>query len=172
MPSGNNDRLALTIDSLAQAVTANTSEMKALRDAIDDLRTEYEHAVRKGIAAVPEQLRPDESRAVGLTPEQLTQAIVEGVAAALSRGQAGNSSRGEEIQETIACAHCDIDSPPSLAAALQEGWTQLQRDDGSGWNYLGVCPACQERLFLEDSITERAQTGKAGEKEQKQKGLF
>ena len=41
------------------------------------------------------------------------------------------------------CARCDVDSPASLAAALQEGWVTLCRDDGIGWNYLGICSECQ-----------------------------
>jgi len=49
----------------------------------------------------------------------------------------------EDVPETIACASCDADSPESLAAALKEGWTRLQRDEGAGWNFLGVCPTCK-----------------------------
>ena len=45
--------------------------------------------------------------------------------------------------QALACARCDVDSPASLAAALQEGWVALCRDDGIGWNYLGICPECQ-----------------------------
>src|SRR4051794_18475902 len=48
----------------------------------------------------------------------------------------------EKIVESIACSGCDCDSPDSLAAALQEGWTELSRDDGYGWNYIGLCPRC------------------------------
>jgi hypothetical protein len=51
--------------------------------------------------------------------------------------------RSDEVAETIACARCDADAPESLAAALQEGWTDLCRADGQTWNYLGLCPTCQ-----------------------------
>ena len=80
---------------------------------------------------------------MGLTPEQIRQAKAEGVTSALGLRRIEKNNRSDEIPETIACAHCDADSPLSLAAALQEGWTRLQRDDGTGWNYLGVCPECQ-----------------------------
>jgi hypothetical protein len=53
------------------------------------------------------------------------------------------TTRSDDIPETLACARCDVDSPASLAAALQEGWVALCRDDGIGWNYLGICPECQ-----------------------------
>jgi len=55
----------------------------------------------------------------------------------------GQAICSDEVPETIACARCDVDSPASLAAALQEGWVALCRDDGIGWNYLGICPECQ-----------------------------
>ena len=66
-----------------------------------------------------------------------------------------------EIPETIACAMCDIDSPESLADALQAGWTRLQRDDGSGWNYLGVCPSCQELERAEEHAAFQKQVPEA-----------
>ena len=47
-----------------------------------------------------------------------------------------------EKEEIIACCHCDA-SPPSLAEAIKEGWTDFQYDDGPDWNYLGICPDCQ-----------------------------
>jgi len=55
------------------------------------------------------------------------------------------TTRSDEVPETIACARCDVDSPASLAVALQEGWVALCRDDGIGWNYLGICPECEAR---------------------------
>jgi hypothetical protein len=48
----------------------------------------------------------------------------------------------ERTAETLACAECDIDSPNSLAVAIQQGWTRLQYDDALGHNYLGMCPDC------------------------------
>jgi hypothetical protein len=47
----------------------------------------------------------------------------------------------ERDDEIIACCHCDA-SPPSLAAAVKEGWKDLQYDEGENWNYLGLCPDC------------------------------
>ena len=82
-------------------------------------------------------------REMGLTPEQIQQANAEGVTTALGLRRIEANSRSATVPETLACARCDADSPPSLAAALQEGWTNLCRDDGRGWNYLGVCPQCQ-----------------------------
>ena len=127
------DRLATAIENLAHAIEGNTQEMKALRDTIDDLRIEYQYAIRNSECPY----------------------LVEAKQAAL------------QIPETLACANCDVDSPSSLAAALQEGWTRLCRDDGSGWNYLGVCPSCQE----EEREEERRARERASEEED-QKGLF
>ena len=78
-----------------------------------------------------------------LTPDQFRQAIAEGVTTAVGLCRIEKNTRSDEVPETIAFADCDADSPLSLAAALQEGWTDLCRDDEAGWNYLGVCPACQ-----------------------------
>jgi hypothetical protein len=96
-------------------------------------------------------------REMGLTPEQIQQAKAEGVTTELGLRRIEKNTRSDAIPETIACARCDVDSPASIAAALQEGWTDLCRDDGSGWNYLGVCPECQ------------AQESQAGEPEASQK---
>jgi hypothetical protein len=82
-------------------------------------------------------------REMGLTTRQIEQAKAEGVTSALGLRRIEANTRADQIPETIACAHCDADSPESLAAASQEGWTRLQQDDGAGWNYLGVCPECQ-----------------------------
>lgn len=48
----------------------------------------------------------------------------------------------ERLVESLACAECDIDSPPSLAVAIQQGWTRLQADDALGHNFLGLCAFC------------------------------
>ena len=80
-------------------------------------------------------------RDMELTPEQVRQAIVESTT--MGRRPIGKNIHSNEISEVIACAYCDADSPESLAVALQEGWTNLCRDDGQGWNYLGICPTCQ-----------------------------
>jgi len=129
--------------------------MKALRDAIDDLRTSYEHAVRNAdcpylveaqtVRSILPSFPLDDALEMGLTAEQIRQAIAEGVTSAVGLRRIEKNARGEEIPETIACAHCDVDSPPSLSAALEEGWIDLCCDDGPGWNYIGVCPECFAR---------------------------
>ena len=169
MTRGDSDRLADSIGTLATAVEGNTQEMKALRDAIDDLRTSYEHAVRNSDcpylaeASTVRRILPsfplDDALEMELTPEQIRQAIAEGVTTAVGLRRIEKNTRADEIPETIACARCDADSPESLAAALQEGWTDLCRDDGPGWNYLGVCPVCraQEDQVPEPEATEAEQ---------------
>jgi hypothetical protein len=52
--------------------------------------------------------------------------------------------------EIIACTDCDTDSPRSLAAALQAGWSELALHDGPEWNYIGLCPDCLEREYSLD----------------------
>ena len=91
-------------------------------------------------------------REMGLTPAQIQQAKAEGVTTALGLRRIEANSRSATVPETLACARCDADSPPSLAAALQEGWTNLCRDDGHGWNYLGICPQCRPE---EDETADR-----------------
>ena len=49
--------------------------------------------------------------------------------------------------EIIACSDCDVPSPVSLAAALQEGWTELAPHRGEHWNYVGLCPDCLESEY-------------------------
>jgi hypothetical protein len=147
------DRLADALEAHARAIDGNTQAMKALRDAIDDLRTEYVHAIRNAecpylaetskVRRVLPSFPLDDALEMGLTPEQIRRAIAEGVTTAVGLRRVEKNARADEIPETIACAHCDADSPASLAAALQEGWTDLCRDDGPGWNYMGVCPECQ-----------------------------
>lgn len=62
----------------------------------------------------------------------------------------GDDASIEAVPETIACIYCDVDSPPSLAVAREEGWARLDRDDGAGWNFLGVCPDCLRRETEDD----------------------
>lgn len=75
-------------------------------------------------------------------------------ASKLSQMNPSNSS--SSIPESLACSECDADSPPSLAAALQEGWSDLIRDDGPMWNYLGICPACQAELIHEEPVVQES----------------
>ena len=100
-----------------------------------------------------------------LTEGQIDQAKAEGVASELGLRRIEKNTRADEVPETIACARCDVDSPESLAAALQEGWTDLCRDDGPGWNYLGICPDCQAQ-------ENAAPAAEAEEKPKPQKRLF
>jgi len=176
MPSRDRDRLAATLDALAGAIGGNTSEMKALRDAIDDLRISYEHAVRNAdcpylaeVSAVKRALPSlplDDAAETTLNLDHLQRAIAEGVATALGLRRIEKNARSDEIPESIACAYCDVGSPNSLAAALQEGWTRLQRDDGPSWNYLGICPQCQAH---QEEMSEPEQDSPPAEQ---QKSLF
>ena len=88
--------------------------------------------------------------AMEAAPERRRNETAEPASGALYPTDVEDEPSNEEIPETIACIYCDVDSPPSLAAARQEGWTRLERDDGSGWNYLGICPECQEEQREED----------------------
>ena len=44
----------------------------------------------------------------------------------------------------IGCVHCSAGTA-SLAAAVKEGWKDLQYDDGPDGEYLGICPDCVRR---------------------------
>ena len=52
----------------------------------------------------------------------------------------------KQVAVSISCAGpCDA-MADSLAAAVKEGWRDIQEDlSGLSWNYLGQCPACYER---------------------------
>lgn len=51
---------------------------------------------------------------------------------------------GEGVVEfSLACVNCDCDSPDSHADAVASGWSEIEYDDGPGWNYLGMCSGCQ-----------------------------
>jgi hypothetical protein len=147
------DRLTNAIDTLASAIEGNTQEMKALRDAIDDLRTEYVHAIRnaecpylaeaKAVRRILPSFPLDDALEMELTPDQVRQAVAEGVTTAVGLRRIEKNTRADAVPEILACARCDACSPESLAAAVQEGWIDICRDDGAGWCYLGVCPNCQ-----------------------------
>ena len=175
MTTDHSDRLANSLETLASAIEGNTQEMKALRDAIDDLWTEYVHAIRNAEcpylaeASTVRRILPsfplDDAMEMELTPEQVQRAIAKGVTTAAGLRRIEKNTRPNDIPETIACAQCDVDSPPSLAAALQQGWTDLCRDDGAGWNYLGVCPDCQERELEREGHPQ--ETDAKGKRDQK-----
>ena len=114
MTRGDSDRLADSIGTLATAIEGNTQEMKALRDAIDDLRTSYEHAVRNAEcpylaeAATVRRILPsfplDDALEMELSPDPIRQAIAEGVTTAVGLRRIEKNTRAEEIPETIAQA--------------------------------------------------------------------
>lgn len=77
--------------------------------------------------------------------------------------------------ETVTCAHCDAQAD-SLAAAVRDGFTALQRDDGSSSNYLGECSYCaakmntvqQPRQNLSHSVAKSHKIWTADERPQKE----
>ncbi len=66
----------------------------------------------------------------------------------------------------ICCVRVLRGGGPGLAAALDEGWTELDRDDGPSWNFLGVCPECQQeerdKLPIERRKAEVSGRGEVG----------
>ena len=91
------------------------------------------------------QQRTAATTAMRTPPEQGWKEFAERMTGVETMPEVAGEISSEEVPETIACMYCDVDSPASLAAAQQEGWTDLDRDDGAGWNYLGLCPECRER---------------------------
>jgi predicted DNA-binding transcriptional regulator AlpA len=155
MAADHSDRLADYIETLAIAIEGNTQEMKALRDAIDDLRIEYVHAIRnadcpylaeaKAVKRILPSFPLNDALEMDLSPEQIRQAVAEGVTTAVGLRRIETNTRADAVPETIACARCDACSPESVAVALQEGWTDICRDVGAGWNYLGICSQHQHQ---------------------------
>lgn len=78
----------------------------------------------------------------------------------------------ERIPESITCSgSCDA-SCDSLADALMEGWTDLVRDEGPSWNFLGVCPACQAAEAEQEFRDRTAEGQSATETKANQETLF
>jgi len=48
----------------------------------------------------------------------------------------------EGVPFSLICFGCDLDAPPTLAAAAVEGWRGITYDDGHSYNFLGDCPEC------------------------------
>lgn len=53
------------------------------------------------------------------------------------------NEHSSDVPFVLACAHCDADSPETLAEAIQQGWIDIERHDGFSWNFLGICPSCR-----------------------------
>src|SRR5689334_19747276 len=113
------------IDALTEEIRQQGHHLieyiRSMQESIEDLRTEIQHAIRN---LLPEfQLR---SMAKDPCDPQWAQKL---------------NKHSEQIAESVHCFECDAQMD-SLAKALQNGWTELCRDDGESWNYLGLCPAC------------------------------
>ena len=129
--------------------------MKALRDAIDDLRTEYVHAIRnadcpylaevKAVRRILPSFPLDDALEMDLTPDQIRQAITENVTTAVGLRRIEKNSRADAVPETIAC--CPAMRAPRVARSerSKRAGPTSDVDEGPGWNYLGVCPDCQAR---------------------------
>ena len=54
----------------------------------------------------------------------------------------------DEVPFIMMCAcDCGCDAGMEIESARQavaEGWTEIQPHDGHSWNYLGVCPECNQ----------------------------
>jgi len=131
-------------DRLAQSSDTTASdliaELQAVRDSVEELYLLLDHIWRNR-----EELR---DILAGLAEEK------------------ADESQEEEI---IVCCHCEA-SPPSLAAAIRQGWTDFQFDRQPNWSYLAICPDCQQQELEEQG---RRRIDKEDRKHKKQqKGLF
>lgn len=146
-PADRNEAQAPDLIAELQAVRDAVEELYILLDHIwrnrEELRDILADLIESGRVQAPGAFPLEDALDMGLTAEQIRAALDAGVTTTLGLRQIEKNTRAGALPETIACAHCDADSPASLAAAIQEGWTRLQRDDGAGWNYLGVCPECR-----------------------------
>ncbi len=146
-PTNRNEAQAPDLIAELQAVRDAVEELYILLDHIwrnrEELREILADLIESGRVQAPGAFPLEDALDMGLTAEQIRAALEAGVTTPMGLRQIEKNTRAEVLPETIACAHCDADSPASLAAAIQEGWIRLQRDDGAGWNYLGVCPECQ-----------------------------
>ena len=175
------DRSDPLADSIEHSASDLIAELQTVRDGVeelfilldhiwrnrDELRDILAELVESGRVRAPDTFPLEDALEMGLTAEQIREAFDAGVTTPVGLRRIEKNSRGDGIPKTIACAHCDVDSPASLAVALQQGWTRLQRDDGQGWNYLGVCPQCQAQELADDGGLPRV-----ARNENQQKSLF
>lgn len=118
-------RTSEAIDALTEEIRQQGHHLveyiRSMQESIDDLRTEIQHALRN------------------LLPEFQLKSMAKDPCDPRWAQKLNNHS--ELIAEAIHCFECDAQMG-SLAEALQNGWTELCRDDGVSWNYLGLCPKC------------------------------
>lgn len=67
----------------------------------------------------------------------------------------------------LRCFSCHTDPPPTLEAALELRWTELQTDEDDG--YVGLCPTCFER---EEAPAMRSGEAVIDDTREDQKSLF
>lgn len=59
-------------------------------------------------------------------------------------------ARQREIHEIVTCSGGCDETIDSVVDAVREGWTELLADpDGTSWDFLGVCPSCNEQSMFE-----------------------
>ena len=125
MTRKDSDRLADSIETLASAVEGNTQEMKALRDAIDDLRTSYEYAVRNAecpyIVEAKDAAERHPNQQLELIAELIRLSIVEGFAEALDRVTKRKGRKGSETAFAEEDARAMGLAPEQTAQANAEG---------------------------------------------------
>jgi len=121
----------MTAEEFSEAIQPLVEELKAIREALGEIREDIQWAVRNA---------QDYLSAINDAADEI-------------RGEVLARVRWDDLpkphlplEETIACAHCDADSPRSLAEAVELGWSRLQSSDGIGEDYLGQCPDCAKKI--------------------------
>ncbi len=68
-------------------------------------------------------------------------------------------------EQVVVCIDCES-SLPSVAGAVQQGWTELKHDPkGISWSYAGVCGKCSAMAQKEpEVVSDTAPKGRTGPK--------
>jgi hypothetical protein len=120
-------------ESLEATVEGLRQEVRVLRQAIDEFRVDFTHALRH----LPDSLTP---------PYQHLRSLAESFAIEHAADAADKQS-----SESLCCYECDAAPTVGLAAAVQIGWIDITcAEEAHGTEFVGWCPACQ-RTYEEES---------------------
>lgn len=52
----------------------------------------------------------------------------------------------DAVPFSLECANgeCNFEGPDTYREAVDQGWTEIEYDDGPSWNFLGFCAECSK----------------------------
>ena len=137
-------------DQLAEVLRDAIAEIRVLRDAIDEFKTDIQHALlhnpitwQNGEAP---HARGEAKQDIIRTPERPSPTACP---------SPDSDASGWKIErgriEHVTCSECEAHES-SLGTAQLDGWSRLQKDrSGTVWTYVGRCPSCQNPAIQKDA---------------------